>query len=207
MHNSLIFINGLALSAGLIIAIGAQNAFLLNRALRCQHQYAIAWFCSIADASLICLGIFGMGSLVQAQPQLLFWITCGGAVFLLLYGALSFRSAAMQHTMTRDSGNSEYSLIKALTITASLSLLNPHVYLDTVVLLGGISTQYLGLEKIWFGAGAVSASFIWFFGLAWGAQWLMPLFKNPTAWRVLDGLIGLIMWVISASLIVHITAM
>ncbi|HIG36597.1 MAG TPA: amino acid transporter [Oceanospirillaceae bacterium] len=176
-------------------------------AAKASDQYAIAWFCSIADASLICLGIFGMGSLVQAQPQLLFWITCGGAVFLLLYGALSFRSAAMQHTMTRDSGNSEYSLIKALTITASLSLLNPHVYLDTVVLLGGISTQYLGLEKIWFGAGAVSASFIWFFGLAWGAQWLMPLFKNPTAWRVLDGLIGLIMWVISASLIVHITAM
>ncbi|MCS5559471.1 MAG: LysE/ArgO family amino acid transporter [Oceanospirillaceae bacterium] len=207
MHNSLIFINGLALSAGLIIAIGAQNAFLLNRALRCQHQYAIASFCSIADASLICLGIFGMGSLVQAQPQLLFWITCGGAVFLLLYGALSFRSAAINHTMTRDFGNSEYSLIKAIAITASVSLLNPHAYLDTVILLGSISTQYLGQEKLWFGAGAVSASFIWFFGLAWGAQWLMPIFKNPTAWRVLDGLIGLIMWSIAASLIVHIAAM
>jgi len=207
MHNSLIFINGLALSAGLIIAIGAQNAFLLNRALRNQHQYAIASFCSIADACLICLGIFGMGSLVQAQPNLLFWITWGGVGFLLLYGALSFRSAAKDHTMTRESGNSEYSLIKAITITASVSLLNPHAYLDTVVLLGGISTQYLGQEKLWFGAGAVSASFIWFFGLAWGAQWLMPLFKNPTAWRLLDGLIGLIMWGIAASLVVHITAM
>ena len=207
MHNSLIFINGLALSAGLIIAIGAQNAFLLHRALRNEHQYAIASFCSITDASLICLGIFGMGSLVQAQPNLLFWITCGGAVFLLLYGALSFRSAANNHKMTKDSIHSEYSLIKAITITASVSLLKRHTYLDTVVLLGGISTQYLGPEKLWFGAGAVSSSFLWFFGLAWGAKWLMPLLKKPIAWRILDALIGLIMWAIAANLVVHISAM
>ena len=207
MHTSLIFINGLTLSIGLIVAIGAQNAFLLNRALRNQHQYAVAIFCSVTDASLICLGIFGMGSLVQAQPQLLFWITWGGVVFLFIYGALSFKAATKEHAMQEDYGVSEYSLAKALTIAASVSLLNPHAYLDTVVLLGGISSQYLGSDKIWFGFGAVSASFIWFFCLAWGARWLMPIFKNPLAWRALDGFIGVIMWSIAAGLIAHISAM
>jgi L-lysine exporter family protein LysE/ArgO len=109
--------------------------------------------------------------------------------------------------MKLDSSSSEYSLIKALTVAASVSLLNPHAYLDTVVLLGGISSQYVGSEKLWFGFGAVSASFIWFFGLAWGAKWLMPIFRNPAAWRVLDGLIGLIMWSIAAGLITHISTM
>jgi L-lysine exporter family protein LysE/ArgO len=207
MYSSLIFINGLALSIGLIVAIGAQNAFLLNRALRNQHQYAVATFCSITDASLICLGIFGMGSLVQAQPQLLLWITWGGALFLFIYGALAFRASAGNNAIKEDSSESEYSLLKALTVAASVSLLNPHAYLDTLVLLGGISSAYVGSEKIWFGFGAVSASFIWFFGLAWGARWLMPVFKNPMAWRVLDGLIGVIMWSIAAGLIAHISAM
>ena len=101
MHTSLIFINGLALSAGLIVAIGAQNASLLNRALRNQHQYAVALFCSITDASLICIGIFGMGSLVQAQPDLLLWITWGGVLFLFIYGALSFKAAARNNTHER----------------------------------------------------------------------------------------------------------
>ena len=207
MHTSLIFINGLALSAGLIVAIGAQNAFLLNRALRNQHQYAVALFCSITDASLISLGIFGMASLVQAQPNLWLWITWGGALFLFVYGALAFKSAARDHSMKLDSSNSEYSLTKALAVAASVSLLNPHAYLDTVVLLGGISSQYAGNEKLWFGFGAVSASFIWFFGLAWGAKWLMPVFRKPAAWRVLDGLIGIIMWSIAAGLITQISTM
>ena len=207
MSTSLIFINGLALSIGLIVAIGAQNAFLLNRALRNQHQYPVALFCSVADASLICLGIFGMGSLVQSQPQLLFWVTWGGVLFLFIYGALSFKAATKQHSIQEDYSVSEYSLTKALTITASVSLLNPHAYLDTLVLLGGISSQYVGSDKIWFGFGAVSASFIWFFSLAWGARWLMPIFKNPLAWRVLDGFIGIIMWSIAAGLIAHISTM
>lgn len=207
MNTSLIFLNGLALSAGLIIAVGAQNAFLLNRALRNQHQYSVALFCSLTDASLISLGIFGMGSLVQAQPDLLFWIAWAGVVFLFVYGALAFKSAAGAHSMDIDSSNSDYSLTKALAVAASVSLLNPHLYLDIMVLLGGISSQYLGSEKLWFGFGAVSASFMWFFGLAWGAKWLMPVFRNPLAWRVLDGLIGIMMWGIAAGLIVYISAM
>jgi len=207
MHTSLIFINGLALGAGLIVAIGAQNAYLLSRALRNQHQYAVALFCSITDASLICLGIFGMGYLVHALPDLLLWISWGGVVFLFIYGALSFKSAAKNHYMEEDYSRSEYSLIKVLTVAASVSLLNPHVYLDTMILLGGISSQYLGSEKLWFGFGAVTASFIWFFGLACGARWLMPVFKKPMAWRILDSLIGIIMWSIAAGLITHISAM
>jgi len=207
MQPTLIFINGLALSIGLIVAIGAQNAFLLNRALRNQHQYVLALFCSVTDASLICLGIFGMGSLVQAQPQLLLWITWGGVLFLLVYGALAFKSAAKNHTMEKEDSARDYSLVKALVVAASVSLLNPHAYLDTVVLLGGISSQYVGSEKLWFGFGAVSASFIWFFGLAFGARWLMPVFQKPMSWRILDGLIGLIMWAIAASLVVHIATM
>jgi len=207
MSTSLIFLNGLALSAGLIIAIGAQNAFLLNRALRNQHQYAVALFCSLTDASLICLGIFGMGSLIHAQPDLLFWVSWAGVLFLFIYGALAFRSAASTRSMNIDSSASDYSLTKAITVAASVSLLNPHCYLDTMILLGGISSQYAGNEKVWFGFGAVSASFIWFFGLAWGAKWLVPIFKNPIAWRLLDGLIGVIMWGIAAGLIAHISTM
>ena len=207
MNTGLIFLNGLALSGALIIAIGAQNAFLLNRALRNQHQYSVALLCSLSDAIFICLGIFGMGALVQAQPGLLLWISIVGAVFLFVYGALAFKSAAQSHAMSMDYGDGKYSLTKALGIAASVSWLNPHVYLDTMVLLGSISSQYVGYDKIWFGCGAVSASFIWFFSLAWGAQWLMPIFTNPVSWRVLDALIGVIMWTICAGLITHIAAM
>jgi L-lysine exporter family protein LysE/ArgO len=207
MNTGLIFLNGLALSGALIIAIGAQNAFLLNRALRNQHQYSVALLCSLSDAIFICLGIFGMGALVQAQPGLLLWVSIVGAVFLFVYGALAFKSAAQSHSMSIDYGDGKYSLTKALGIAASVSWLNPHVYLDTMVLLGGISSQYVGYDKIWFGCGAVSASFIWFFSLAWGAQWLMPIFTNPLSWRVLDALIGVIMWTICAGLITHIAAM
>ena len=207
MNTGLIFLNGLALSGALIIAIGAQNAFLLNRALRNQHQYSVALLCSLSDAIFICLGIFGMGALVQAQPGLLLWVSIAGAVFLFVYGALAFKSAAQSHSMSIDYGDGKYSLTKALGIATSVSWLNPHVYLDTMVLLGSISSQYVGYDKIWFGCGAVSASFIWFFSLAWGAQWLMPIFTNPLSWRVLDALIGVIMWTICAGLITHIAAM
>lgn len=207
MNTGLIFLNGLALSGALIIAIGAQNAFLLNRALRNQHQYSVALLCSLSDTIFICLGIFGMGALVQAQPGLLLWVSIAGAVFLFVYGALAFKSAAQSHSMSIDYGDGKYSLTKALGIAASVSWLNPHVYLDTMVLLGSISSQYVGYDKIWFGCGAVSASFIWFFSLAWGAQWLMPIFTSPLSWRVLDALIGVIMWTICAGLITHIAAM
>jgi L-lysine exporter family protein LysE/ArgO len=148
-----------------------------------------------------------MGALVQAQPGLLLWVSIAGAVFLFVYGALAFKSAAQSHSMSIDYGDGKYSLTKALGIAASVSWLNPHVYLDTMVLLGSISSQYVGYDKIWFGCGAVSASFIWFFSLAWGAQWLMPIFTSPLSWRVLDALIGVIMWTICAGLITHIAAM
>jgi L-lysine exporter family protein LysE/ArgO len=205
MTISIALLNGLGLGAGLIIAIGAQNAFLLNRALKNQHQFAIALLCSLIDSALIGLGILGMGSLILSQPQLLAWVTWGGAAFLLVYGAQAFYAASKNNSINRDNSDSNYSLTRALLVTLSLSLLNPHVYLDTMVLLGGISTQFAPELRVWFGLGAIAASFIWFFSLAFGARWLMPVFQKPMSWRILDVLIGVVMWSIAARLIVHVT--
>lgn len=194
------FVTGLATSAGLIIAIGAQNAFVLSQGLRRQYHWPIASLCGLIDALLITVGIAGMGMLISESPHLLTVTTYGGAAFLIGYGAKALR-AALRPDALDPVPNSITSLRTALLTALALSLLNPHVYLDTVVLLGGIGGRYSEQGRFWFGMGAISFSFLWFFSLSLGARWLSPLFRQPVAWRVLDGAVCLTMWSIAAQLL------
>ncbi|MEH6471143.1 MAG: LysE/ArgO family amino acid transporter [Halopseudomonas sp.] len=193
------FITGLATSAGLIMAIGAQNAFVLSQGVRREYHWTIAGVCGLLDTILIVLGIAGMGVLISESALLLTLITWGGVIFLLWYGANALRSALRPQTLETQRGGLS-SLRAALLTTLALSLLNPHVYLDTVVLLGSIGGRYPEHERYWFAAGAALFSFIWFFSLSLGARWLAPLFRKPAAWRILDGLVCVMMWTLAALL-------
>lgn len=198
------FFAGLGLGASLIIAIGAQNAFVLRQGLLRSHALAVAALCVAIDWSLIVLGAVGFGAIVARFPAFTNVAAWGGAAFLLLYGALTFRSAAKPGSLHAESPAGERdpgTLATALATTLAVSLLNPHVYLDTVVLLGGVAAQYASAERIAFVVGACTASAVWFFGLALGARVLTPVFEREIAWRVLDVAIGCVMWFIAAGLV------
>ncbi|CAA9581284.1 MAG: Arginine exporter protein ArgO [uncultured Truepera sp.] len=193
------FIQGLGLGAGLIVAIGAQNAFVLRQGLRKQQVLVTALVCALCDAALITLGVAGFGAVVSSTPALTTLAAWGGAAFLFVYGLRAFFSALRSRGLEPQVG--PVSAQNAVLTTLAVSLLNPHVYLDTVVLLGGIGAQFVGPNRLMFGLGAVTASSVWFFSLAYGATRLGPLFRRPLAWRVLDVLIGVVMWSIAASLV------
>lgn len=193
-------LSGFALGGSLIVAIGAQNAFVLRQGLLQAHVFVICFICALSDALLIALGVGGFGALVSSSPTLIGLATWGGAAFLTVYGFLAARRA--MHPQALEAASSKtHSLAAAISTCLALTFLNPHVYLDTVVLLGSISARHQGDARFAFGAGAVLASFVWFFALGYGARLLQPLFAKPLAWRVLDGLIAVIMWAIAASLI------
>ena len=191
---------GFSLGFSLILAIGAQNAFVLRQGLRRAHVFAVCLTCAASDAILIAVGVGGFGWIVQAVPWLAPVMLWGGAAFLVVYGLLSFISAWRGTGGLKAAETGTGSLRVALLTCLALTWLNPHVYLDTVVLLGSISSQYDG-QRLAFGAGAVTASFVFFFSLGYGARLLAPVFARPRAWRVLDVIIGLIMWRIAAKLI------
>jgi L-lysine exporter family protein LysE/ArgO len=193
---------GFLVGGGLIIAIGAQNAFVLRQGLSRRHVFPVALFCSLSDALLILLGVGGLGALVVASPELLKIATWGGAAFLLAYGAFAFRRAVTPSAMQMANAESA-SLPAALAACAAFTFLNPHVWLDTVVLVGSISATHGGQGRWIFGFGAAFASFCWFFSLAYGARLLAPLFARPSAWRVLDLVIGGVMWAIAATLLMR----
>lgn len=194
------FAQGFGIGGGLIVAIGAQNAFVLSQGVRRNYPITIALICALCDATLILLGVAGVGSIVANNPLLGQITVWGGAAFLVWYGALSLRSALRGGTLETDGGKAS-SLRAIITTTLALTLLNPHVYLDTLVLLGSISGQFEGMQRWIFGFGAVSASFLWFFSLSIGAGFLAPLFRKKIAWRILDGLVCIVMWSIAASLV------
>ena len=194
------FITGIATSAGLIVAIGAQNAFVLSQGLRREYHWPIAAICGALDTILILVGIMGMGLLLSSSEFLMGLVTWIGFLFLLAYGAKALVSSIRKDTLAGQRRNLS-SLKSALLTTLALSLLNPHVYLDTVVLLGSIGGRYPLGERYWFGAGAALFSFIWFFTLSLGAQWLSPLFKKPIVWRILDLMVFLMMWTLAVLLI------
>ena len=202
-----VYLAGLALSAGLIVAIGAQNAHVLRQGLKREYVFLVATICSTTDILLISLGTLGFGTLITSFPILTSLAAWAGAGFLLFYGFLAFRSARQTQSLQveiQPDGQISTQGPKAITLfTLAVSLLNPHVYLDTIVLVGGIAAQYPTTQRIFFALGAGSASVIWFFGLAYGARLLVPLFRKPLAWRILDILIGVIMWSIATSLIVR----
>ena len=194
------FIKGMGIGASLIIAIGAQNAFVLKQGLLRQHVLTCVLICTLCDIVLISAGIAGMGTLISSSPNLLWVAKLGGAAFLLFYGLRSARAAFTTQTMqVVDQNVTSHAAIIAMAF--SFSLLNPHVYLDTVVLLGAIGGQQVGNARFAFALGAISASIIWFFSLGFGARLLQPLFAKPIAWRILDGLIAAVMWLLAASLL------
>ncbi|KAB0537754.1 L-lysine exporter family protein LysE/ArgO [Pseudochrobactrum saccharolyticum] len=197
-----VFITGMTMGLSLIVAIGSQNAFLLRQGLRNEHVFAVSLTCALSDAILIALGVAGFGTIIGMAPWLDPVMRYGGAAFLIFYGAANMRSA-LRSSETLASGNSaEKQSLKAAVLTCfALTWLNPHVYLDTVMLLGSISTQFSGFEFM-FAAGAILASFLFFFSLGYGAKWLRPLFAKPSAWRILEAIIAFVMWGIAARLLI-----
>lgn len=194
------FIQGFATSGALIIAIGAQNAFVLRQGIRREHVLAVVLVCAISDALLITLGVAGLGTLVQGSPTLLALARYGGAAFLIAYGLLAARRALHPHGLTASDGV-PLGLGAAIAACLAFTYLNPHCWLDTVVLLGSIASRLPAAERFWFGGGATAASFVWFFALGFGARGLRGVFARPAAWKVLDAVIALVMWSIAASLL------
>lgn len=192
---------GFTLSISLILAIGAQNAFVLKQGLKQQHVFVVCLICALSDALLIAAGVAGFGIMVQKFPLIEQIARYAGALFLFFYAAVSFKSASISDHILKAEGEEVGNVFSAVLTCLAFTWLNPHVYLDTVVLLGSVSTQYPG-QKLAFGAGAVSASFVFFFTLGYGAKLLIPMFKKPKAWKVLDFLIGFIMLALGISLLI-----
>lgn len=190
---------GFFLGLSLIMAIGAQNAFVLRQGLRREHVFAVCLTCALSDAVLIAAGVKGMGWLAREVPWLAPAMTWAGAAFLVVYGALSFRRALAPGALMA-AGQGGGGLRTTLLTCLALTWLNPHVWLDTVVLLGSVAARFPGNAAA-FGVGAATASFAFFFALGYGARALAPVFARPAAWRVLDLAVGLVMWSIAAKLI------
>lgn len=192
--------SGLLLGGSLIVAIGAQNAFILRHGLLRQHVFILCLICALSDAALIGLGVAGLGAIISSSEILIAVVTLGGAAFLAVYAFMAMRRAFSPSAL--KAAKSGPGSLKAAVLTClAFTFLNPHVYLDTVLLVGGLSARHEGTARLAFALGAMSASFLWFFGLGYGARVLEPLFARPSAWRVLDGLIALVMALLSASLL------
>lgn len=199
-------LRGFLSGGALIVAIGAQNAFVLERGLARSHVLAICLICALSDAVLIAAGVGGLGSLIVRQPSLITVVTVGGALFLFAYAALALRRAIRPSALLVR-GERAMTLRAAVGTCLALTFLNPHVYLDTVVLLGSLSARYGATEgRLLFAVGAMGASFAWFFALGYGARLLAPLFARPAAWRVLDGVIAIVMAVLGLSLVLSLNA-
>lgn len=194
------YLAGFALGFSLILAIGAQNAFVLRQGLRREHVFWICLTCAVSDALLIAAGVAGFGSLATLVPWFEPVMRYGGAAFLIVYGAISLRNAWRGGSALVTGNGAASSLGASLLTVLAFTWLNPHVYLDTVVLIGSISAQYP--NRLHFGLGAVSASFVFFFTLGYGARLLAPFFARARAWQVLDVVIALVMWAIAAKLLI-----
>lgn len=198
------FVKGCLTTASLIMAIGPQNAFALKQGLLRNQVFVTALLCSLFDALLIVFGVGGLSSFLTSNEILLLCATWGGALFLFWYGFKSFRSAFRSQSLHADdaAGPALPTLKQTIVILLAVCFLNPHVYLDTIVLVGSIGAQFERHERPWFALGAIAASIIWFFTLCYGARLLAPLFAKPIAWKILDGAVGLLMWIIALSLII-----
>lgn len=193
-------IAGFSLGLSLIVAIGAQNAFILRQGLYRQHVFWVCLVCAVSDAILISIGVFGLSFVIDLIPSLEWIVRYIGFAFLFCYGAMSFWRAFTNHDALKVPEQNSRSFNATIAICLALTWLNPHVYLDTVLLLGSVANQYPD-EHVFFAIGAICASFIFFFALGYGARLLKPLFAKPSSWQVLDGLIGIVMWFIAIKLI------
>lgn len=195
------FTTGFALSATLIIAIGAQNAFVLRQGLRREHVLIIVAFCALADFLLIGAGVAGVAHMLGGAPRLTLALTVAGTLFLAWYGIRALSRARNASSMNVAEGLSRISVRNAVAQAAGFTFLNPHVYLDTVLLMGSIGARQPSDLRFWFVGGAAAASGAWFTTLGFGARLLRPVFRTPRAWQVLDTLIGLTMLALAASLL------
>lgn len=194
------FITGFILGFSLILAIGAQNAFVLKQGLKKHHVFAVCLICALSDALLISLGVGGFGVVIKQFPQIELFSRYAGAIFLIVYGIKSFISAFSTTHSLHAEGELPDSLSKTILACLAFTWLNPHVYLDTVVLMGSISTQYES-TKFEFTLGAVTSSFVFFFALGYGSRFLIPIFSKPKAWKILEFIIGIMMFAIAYSLV------
>ncbi|MEV6432247.1 LysE/ArgO family amino acid transporter [Nocardia sp. NPDC051463] len=194
-------ISGLGFGLSLIVAIGAQNAFVLRQGLRGQHVLAVVTVCAVSDVVLIAAGIGGFGIVVTSVPAVVEIARYGGAAFLAGYGVLAARRALSNDALAAASTGASVALGATVATCLALTWLNPHVYLDTVVLLGSFASTYATPDRWFLGVGAMLGSIIWFTGLGYGARLLGPLFARPAAWRVLDSVIALVMFSLAMGLV------
>ncbi|WP_028239720.1 LysE/ArgO family amino acid transporter [Stutzerimonas azotifigens] len=192
------YLNGLVVTGGLIVAIGAQNAFVLAQSLRREHHLAVAALCILCDILLVCAGVFGLASLLTQSPALLAVARWGGAGFLVWYGVLALRRAARPQALVQAGNERPRPRRAVLAATLAVTLLNPHVYLDTVLLIGSLGAQQPTPEA--YAAGAASASTLWFLILALGGSWLAPWLARPLTWRLLDLGVAAMMFAVAAQL-------
>ena len=195
------FITGFFLGLSLIVAIGAQNTFVLRQGILGQHVFYVALFCALSDALLIIIGVAGisffLNNFINQNANILFGLS---AIWLFSYGIIRLRSAFNSNKSIEIEASTLKGLLPTISVAAVLTFLNPHVYLDTMILIGSVSQQFSGLQKITFALGACHASFFFFFTLAYGAKLLVPIMQRPSSWRILDGLIALIMFTIASKL-------
>jgi L-lysine exporter family protein LysE/ArgO len=184
---------GFGTGLALIVAIGSQNAFVLRQGIRGEHVAAVVLVCSVSDAILIAAGIAGVGALLQASPVIVDVVRFAGAAFLVAYGVMAARRALRAGALTASGRQPAVGIGAALSTVLALTWLNPHVYLDTVLLLGSVANQQTQGLRWWFGAGAITASVAWFSALGFGARVLRPFFARPSSWRILDGLVAAVM--------------
>lgn len=193
------YLNGLLVSLGLIMAIGTQNAYVLAQSLRREHHLSVALLCIVCDAILVAAGVFGLANVLSHNPTLLAVARWGGVIFLLWYGAMALRRALSPHSLAEGDTDGQRSRRAVLLTALAVTLLNPHVYLDTVLLIGSLGAQQAVPGA--YVAGAASASVLWFSTLAIGAAWLAPWLARPTTWRLLDLMVAVMMFSVAVQLI------
>ena len=197
------YLQGLMLGAALILPLGPQNAFVLNQGIRRQYHLMTALLCTLSDVALICAGVFGGSALLMQSPWLLALVTWGGVLFLLWYGFGALKTAFSPDIDLENADALRQGRGQIIATMLAVTWLNPHVYLDTFVVLGSLGGQLAEMPKRWFALGTISASFLWFFSLTLLAAWLAPRLRTATAQRVINILVGLVMWFIALKLAVE----
>ncbi|WP_313162391.1 arginine exporter ArgO [Kosakonia cowanii] len=197
------YLQGLMLGAALILPLGPQNAFVMNQGIRRQYHLMTALLCTLSDVALICAGVFGGSALLMQSPWLLALVTWGGVLFLLWYGFRALKTAFAGDIDLENAEALRQGRGQIIATMLAVTWLNPHVYLDTFVVLGSLGGQLAEMPKRWFALGTISASFLWFFSLALLAAWLAPRLRTATAQRVINSLVGLVMWFIALKLAVE----
>ncbi len=195
----LAFISGFLISISLILALGPQNVFVMRQGLLRSHVFAACLVCSISDALLIGAGVLGVGLFLSEMEELAIWMSIGASIFLIFYGCLRIKSA-LDPKGLEVGDNESQDLWPTILAGLAFTYLNPHVYVDTLLLIGGASSSYAGNEKLMFGIGAATASFVFFFSLGYGAKRLSPILNNPESWKIIDLFIAGVMFTVAGIL-------